>query len=187
MSTARQELLERVIAWFAEHGVGDTSMRTLAEGVGTSHRMLNYHFGSREALLGAVMEEVERAERATLAELLAGADDPFEAGAAFWSHVADTARIFAPLYFELSGHAMLGRPYAHAWRDWLANGWTRGLTGLFLRAGAAPERAESLARLSLAQAHGLLFELALTGDRPGADAAMLRFVEMLRADLARGA
>lgn len=186
MSTARQDLLERVVAWFAEHGVGDTSLRTLAAGLGTSHRMLHYHFGSREALLGAVIERVERAERDILAELLAAVDDPFEAGLAFWRHMADTAQIFAPLYFELSGHAMLGRPYTASWRAWLAAGWVEALARLFLEAGAEPAHAGALARISLAQARGLLFELALSGDRPAADAAMEHFVRMLRAELDRG-
>lgn len=43
----RDELLDRAVGWFAEHGIGDTSMRTLAAELGTSGRMLHYHFGSR--------------------------------------------------------------------------------------------------------------------------------------------
>ncbi|MBV2364480.1 TetR/AcrR family transcriptional regulator [Streptomonospora nanhaiensis] len=187
MSDAREDLLDRVVAWLAEHGAGDTSMRTLAAGLGTSHRMLHYHFGSREALLGTVVERVERRERDALAALRASTADPFEAGMAFWARLADTAQVFAPLYFELAGHAMLSRPYARSWRRWLAEGWSAALARLFLDAGAAPDRAEALARLSLAQARGLLFELALTGDRPAADAAMRRFATMLRAEAAAAA
>jgi AcrR family transcriptional regulator len=183
VGSAREDLLDRVVAWFAEHGVGDTGMRTLAAGLGTSHRMPHYHFGSREALLGAVTERVERRERDTLTGLLAATGGPFAAGLAFWHHVADTARTFAPLHFELSGHAVLGRPYTASWRRWMATGWAKALAGPFRDAGAAPERADTLARLALAQARGLLFEPALTGDRPAADAAMRRFVDLLRADL----
>ncbi|MDA0563825.1 TetR/AcrR family transcriptional regulator [Streptomonospora sp. S1-112] len=183
MSQAREELLDRVVAWFAEHGVGDTSMRALAGGLGTSHRMLHYHFGSREALLGAVIEHVERRERDALAGLLATDADPFAAGTAFWDHLADTAQVFAPLFFELSGHAMATRPAADPWRRRMATGWTDVLARLFRDAGAAPGRADTLARLALAQARGLLFELALTGDRPAADAAMGHFMAMLRADV----
>ncbi|MBK6300027.1 MAG: TetR family transcriptional regulator [Actinomycetales bacterium] len=40
----REELLGQVVAWFAAHGIGDTSLRTLARELGTSHRMLIYHF-----------------------------------------------------------------------------------------------------------------------------------------------
>ena len=63
MTPARDALLARCVTWFADHGVGDTSLRTLADGVGTSHRMLIYHFGSREGLLAAVVEAVEQGER----------------------------------------------------------------------------------------------------------------------------
>lgn len=183
VGTARQDLLERAVTWFAEHGVGDTSLRTLASALGTSHRMLNYHFGSREGLLAAAMEFVEQGERDILAGLLASSEDPIAAGLTFWQHIADTAETFSPLYFELSGHAMLRRPYAESLRQWHAAGWIDAFTDLYADAGATPEQARSLARMSLAQARGLLFELALTGDRPTADRAMEDFVELLRTRL----
>ncbi len=179
--SAREDLLGRAIAWFAEHGVGDTTLRGLARELGTSHRMLIYHFGSREDLLAQVVGAVERAERDTLAALLVGAaEDPYAAGAAFWRHVADTATTFAPLFFELSGLAMQGKPYAAGLRSWLADGWTDGLAAGFEAGGFGPERARQLAQESLAMARGLLFELAVTGDRAAVDAAMDRYTEQIR-------
>ena len=179
--SARDVLLGKALAWFAEHGVGDTSMRTLAAELGTSHRMLHYHFGSREGLLGAVVESVERQERDQLGALLASYDDPFEAGLAFWVDVADAAQAFAPLYFELAGQAMQDRPHAVDLREWLSIGWIEALASLYAAAGHPSERATELARLSLAMARGLLFDLALTGDRDAVDASMDSFVEMARA------
>jgi AcrR family transcriptional regulator len=35
-------------------GIADLSLRQTAAAIGTSHRMLIYHFGSREGLLAAV-------------------------------------------------------------------------------------------------------------------------------------
>lgn len=172
MSAARDELLARCVAWFAEHGVGDTSLRTLATNVGTSHRMLLYHFGSREGLLAAVVESVEQGERDLLQRLLSEVEDPYAAGLAFWDHVADAAATFAPLYFELSGHAMQGQPWAAGLREWLTSGWTQALTDLWIRLGRPAEEAAELARVNLAAVRGLLFDLALTGDRAGADDGM---------------
>ncbi len=183
-STARDELLGRVVAWFAEHGVGDTSLRTLAAGIGTSHRMLNYHFGSREGLLGAVVEAVEQGEQAALLELSAQYDDPFEAGAAFWTRVADRAEIFAPLFFELSAHAMRDQPHATALRTWLRTGWLDALGQGYEQLGVPSDRARTLALQSLAMARGLLFEVAVTGDRPAADLAMARWTAMVRREIA---
>ena len=182
-SPARDELLGRVIAWFAEHGVGDTSLRTLATGIGTSHRMLNYHFGSREGLLGAVVEAVEQAEHGALVELAATHDDPFEAGAAFWARVADRAEVFAPLFFELSTHAMRDQPHAAGLRAWLRTGWLDAISQGYLDLGLPPDRARILALQSLAMARGLLFEVAVTGDRAAADRAMASWTAMVRAEV----
>ena len=177
--SAREDLLAKALTWFARNGVGDTSLRALAADLGTSHRMLLYHFGSREGLLTAVVEAVERDERAALEDLLEASDDPYAAGAAFWVHVADRAGVFAPLFFELAGHAMQGKPYAVSLRTWLAEGWGEVLTTAYQSVGLDADRAAQLARLSLAMARGLLFDVAVTGDRPGADRAMAAYTELI--------
>lgn len=176
--TPREDLLARAVAWFAEHGVGETSLRTLAAGIGTSHRMLNYHFGSRAGLLGAVVEAVERSEHAALLDLGASGLDPREAALAFWARVADRAEVFAPLFFELSTHAMRDEPHAAVLRSWLRTGWTEALCTAYLGLGVPAERARTLALQSLAMARGLLFEVAVTGDRRGADEAMASWTAM---------
>lgn len=176
--TAREELLDRVVEWFTANGVGDTSLRGLAAGLGTSHRMLIYHFGSRDHLLGAVVDRVERTERAVLEDLLARHEDPRHAALAFWDHVADAATTFAPLFFELAGHAMQGKPWAAPLREWLTTGWVETLGELYRSAGQDRATAERTARLTLAMARGVLFDLALTGDRAAADAAVADFTAL---------
>lgn len=175
----REVLLERIVQWFAANGVLDTSMRTLAAGVGTTNRMLNYHFGSRDQLLAAVIQRVCEAERDALAQFLAADGDPVEAGRHYWHHVADTARAFAPLFYELSAHAMYGKPYAESLRGVLTDAWLSGFTQGFARV-TDREHAERLARLCLAVGRGVLFEVALTGDRASADEAIEDFTAMTR-------
>lgn len=168
----RDDLLARAVAWFAEHGVGDTSLRALAAGIGTSHRMLNYHFGSRTGLLAAVVEAVERDERATLERLLTAHDDPFAAGAEFWRQVSDRAAVFGPLFFELASHAMRGEAYAASLRTWLGEGWQAAFATAYEGMGMPPDHADALARISVAAARGLVLEAAVTGDRAAVDRAM---------------
>ena len=62
----RRQLLDALIDAFADGGIGDRSLREIAEAVGTSHRMLLHHFGSRDELLLAIVEEVERRQMAAL-------------------------------------------------------------------------------------------------------------------------
>lgn len=176
-------MLDRVVEWFATHGVLDTSMRTLASGVGTSNRMLNYHFGSREELLAAVIERVCESEREALDRFLADDTDPVEAGRRYWGHVADTASAFAPLFYELSSHAMYGKAYAESLTVVLTDAWLDGFTHGFARV-TDPDHAVRLGRLGLAVGRGVLFEVALTGDRTAADAVIDDFTAMLRLALA---
>lgn len=182
----REALLERIIEWFTDHGVVDTSMRTLAAGVGTSNRMLNYHFGSREDLLGAVIEQVCAGEESALHAYLAASADPFTAGVAYWDHAATTAATFAPLFYELSAHAMYGKPYANRLRTILTTSWLGAFTEGFARV-ADSAQAQRLAHLSLAVGRGVLFELALTGDRGTADASIATFTAMAQHAIAEGA
>ncbi|WP_147916368.1 TetR/AcrR family transcriptional regulator [Ruania zhangjianzhongii] len=164
----REELLGRVVAHLAEHGVGDTSLRTLAERVGTSHRMLIYHFGSRDGLLTAVVASTWARRPQDLEALLTREADPLGAARALWQRLADEASLWGPLFFECAAAAMQGRAWASTLRDWVA-AWNEVLTEVFLRAGHRPEQAARNARTALALARGALFELCLSGDRVAAD------------------
>src|SRR5204862_6013267 len=73
---ARSVLLDRVVADVAEHGLTNRSLRDIAAAVGTSHRMLLYHFGSREGLVSAIVDAVEAAQRTLLRDLAAETSDP---------------------------------------------------------------------------------------------------------------
>jgi AcrR family transcriptional regulator len=174
-ATGRDALLARAIGHFAEHGVGDTSLRALAEEIGTSHRMLIYHFGSREGLLAAVVDTVEQGARDTLARMVEEARveaDPLEAGLRYWRMVTDDALVYGPLFFELSSHAMLGLPHAAELRERLVTTWLDALETMWTTRGVPSLAARQQARLDLAIARGLLHDLLLTGDRAAVDGAM---------------
>jgi AcrR family transcriptional regulator len=176
--TGRDALLERAIGHFAAQGIGDTSLRALAEAIGTSHRMLIYHFGSREGLLAAVVDAVEEGARQTLARMVEEArtdPDPLDAGLHFWRLVTDDALVYGPLFFELSSHAMLGLPHAVELRGRLVTTWLDALASMWRARGVPARRARLQARLDLAVARGLLHDLLLTGDRRGVDAAMRQY------------
>ena len=66
MGDARSELLDRIVDEVAQHGIGDRSLRDLAAAVGSSHRMLLYHFGSRAGLVAAIVVEVEARQRSLM-------------------------------------------------------------------------------------------------------------------------
>src|SRR5690349_15913977 len=85
--TPRERLLEGAVAYVAEHGIGDLSLRSLAAALGTSHRMLIHHFGSKEGLWIEIVRAVEERERGRLEQLLPEpGSDPIEAAREWWKH-----------------------------------------------------------------------------------------------------
>lgn len=168
---SRESLLTGAVEHFAKNGIGDASLRSIATSIGTSHRMLIYHFGSREGLLAEVVRTVEAQQRELLTSLSAKDLPLQEQAEQFWRLVTEAALIYGPLFFELSAHAMQDLPHTEALKADLINVWLPPLTDLFIRAGLPPKDAPAYARLGLASSRGLLFDLLLTGDREGVDEA----------------
>lgn len=177
----RDELLAAAIEHLADHGVDNQSLRGLADAIGTSHRMLIYHFGSRQGVLAAVVQAVEEQQRSTLAAMLddPAASSPRELSLRFWAEVVGPALRYGPLFFELAAHAMQRQPHALTLRTSLVDPWLGPLTTLLERAGHPPARAAVQARLGLAVARGLLLDLLVTGQRAAADEAMALFVDLV--------
>ncbi|RAU99699.1 TetR/AcrR family transcriptional regulator [Mycobacterium colombiense] len=168
----RQQLLDALVAEFATGGIGDRSLREVAAAVGTSHRMLLHYFGSREDLLLAIVEAVERRQMGVLSEL---PTDPAEGFAAMWADLRRPGlRQAERLFFECYARAAQGeKPYARmlpgAVTDWLAE----------VDAVAEAPVDPALARLGLAVARGLLLDLVATDDDAGVDAAAQAFIRLL--------
>jgi AcrR family transcriptional regulator len=169
----RETLLAAALEHVTAHGVGDLSLRALAAELGTSHRMLIYHFGSRDGLLVALAQGVEQRQRERLSALLAEPDlPPDEQARRFWEQLVDPAQWPAErLFFELYGQALQGRPHATPLLDGVVDEWLEPLTALTIRSGIPPAEARAHARLRLAVARGLLLDLLATGDVEGVRAA----------------
>ena len=169
----RRELLDALVEEFAVGGIGDRSLRDVAEAVGTSHRMLLHHFGSRSELLLAIVEEVERRQMTVLHDL---PTEPAEGMAAMWADVRrPELRPFERLFFECYARGAQGEePYARmvpgAVSSWLDE--VDQVTG-----GTADP---AVARLGLAVIRGLLLDLVATDDDAGVNAAAEAFVDLIR-------
>src|SRR5689334_9627092 len=111
---SKERLLASAVDHVAQNGLGDLSLRQLAAAIGTSHRMLIYHFGSKENLLVEVVRVVERRQRDALAELDLDPDlTEAELFRRMWKRLADPALWpHERLFFELYGQALQGRGHS---------------------------------------------------------------------------
>jgi AcrR family transcriptional regulator len=169
----RNELLDALITTFAAGGIGGRSLRELAEAVGTSHRMLLHHFGSRDELLLAIVEEVERRQTTVLDDL---PNEPSAAFATMWANLnREEVRPFERLFFECYARGAAGEaPFARMLPG-AVDGWLHEVDE---RTGGSAD--PTLVRLTLAVMRGLLFDLVGTGDDAAVDAAAVRFAALLR-------
>ena len=169
----RRQLLDALIEEFAAGGIGDRSLRDVAAAVGTSHRMLLHHFGSREDLLLAIVEEVERRQMALVPDLPM---NPAEGFAAMWADLRrPELRQLERLFFECYSRAAQGEKPFTRMVPGAVDGWLREVGA----ATAGVPYDGAMARLGLAVTRGLLLDLVATNDDAGVDAAAKAFIDLL--------
>jgi AcrR family transcriptional regulator len=183
MTGSKQRLLAGTIEYLASHGAGEVSLRRLAAALGTSHRMLIYHFGSKEGLFVEVVRVMEERQREIFTELDLDPDtSPAEAVRRFWRHLADPAMWpYERLFIEMYGRALQGDPCAAPLLESIVRSWLAPLTGWISRQGIPAPAAQAHARLAVAVVRGLLLDLLVTGDREGVEGAMEQFIALYEA------
>ena len=125
--------------------MGDISLRELAAALGTSHRMLIYHFGSKEGLFVESRAGIGAAGAAGAGRAVAASDGRLEdVIRQFWLRLrSPELAANERLFFELYTQALQGREYAKSVLDgvvddWLGPGGRRCVTARGLDARGRP-------------------------------------------------
>jgi len=175
--SARAQLLERVIAFAAAEGIADKSLREIARGAATSHRMLLYHFGSREGLLAAIVAAIEAQQRAVMVAMAEQANTPRELMLGLWEQVSrEELRPFVKLFFEVFGLVAQGAPGTEGLRETLTQPWLIDAAEAGKEIGVASDPAEL--RVGVAVSRGLLLDLVAGADYAEVDEAYRAFVDL---------
>ncbi|MFD0556434.1 TetR family transcriptional regulator [Stackebrandtia endophytica] len=169
MADARSTLLSTLVDQVAHTGLTDRSLRQLATDTGTSHRMLLYHFGSRDGLITAIVSEVEDRQRMLMYDLAADCAGPAQLLEALWRRVSSAETLpFVRLFFEslassrTEADASITSAWLDAGRD-IATRWRVTVD-------------EADLRLAVAVVRGLLIEVLATGDTVAATQSLDRFL-----------
>ncbi len=179
-SEPRTKLLDAAVDYVVEHGLAGLSLRELAAAIGTSHRMLIYHFGSKEGLVVAVVQAVEAEQRAQLAKLRTDPDVPADrAMRLMWRRFTDPAMWpHERLFFEVYSQALQGRTGTTGLLDNIVDSWVEPIADYAVSRGVPRATALADARLAVAVCRGLLLDLLATGDRKSVDAAFDRYLAL---------
>lgn len=177
MSARKQVLLDALIAYLLKHGLADLSLRPMAAEIGTSARLLLFHFGSKEKLLAEVLEEMQARLQRSLEQLRAGDSGLRRAPLLreFWDWTLEK-RNFSSLRLLYQLH-ILAVQNPRTYGRYLAR---NSLNWLETIQAALPEarRTPALATLISAVFDGLFIELMSTGDRRRTTLAIEEFIRL---------
>jgi len=164
-----------------KHGLAEVSLRRLAAELGTSLRMLQYHFGSLEHFLGAVMHQLRR----DLQQELIPDQAPSRAAAlrATWDFYREGEhRRIMELFFFLAGQAAHDAHARTSFLDDVVDTWADALAALGRKEGLDDATAVVEARMLVAATRGLLLDWLLTGDESSTGRAFDRLVQLVTGD-----
>ncbi|MFB7214046.1 TetR/AcrR family transcriptional regulator [Streptomyces sp. NPDC056255] len=169
-SAKRQKIIEAALAAYAEAGSRKVSVRDIAQRVGMTDAGVLHHFGSREALLTAVLKARDAAASAALGESHAD----LRAGLDIVTHNASTPGL-VKLFVDVAAAAAEPEHPAHGFfQDRYTNG-RQNIAALLARHATTPEpeptpvpttpvTPEWAARILLAATDGLQFQWLLEPD-----------------------
>lgn len=169
----REALLADAVDYVLRRGVADLSLRPLAAELGTSDRMLVYHFGSKGQLVEQVLDRTASVLAAMLLEATGSGDDtPTVRLRRVWRQLSGPeAEPYARLWFEVYGLAVRGLEPYRAVTTRTVRAWLDLSKEILVAGGAPPALAQRLATVEVAAIEGLLLDLLATGDRRRIDRA----------------
>jgi AcrR family transcriptional regulator len=169
------ELTDRIIAYLVHHGPADLSLRPMAAAIGTSARLLIFHFGSKEGLLTEVLGTLQGRMRASILRLGSEPVRPGPLLRVVWDWALEEPW-FGQLRLLYQLHALAAQApdtYGAYLQgnalDWMA----------LVQAAQPPDRRDpALVTLIVAVFDGLFLECMSTGDRTRTTAALDRFLAL---------
>jgi AcrR family transcriptional regulator len=135
VATRREELTEAATDYALEHGLIGLSLRPLATALGTSDRMLLYHFADKDDLVATILRATSERSARGLSEL-PQSRDLRTAVLDLWRAVSTgTQERCQWLYVQAAALGLFGRePYASVVRETNAQ-WAAAVSAHFCRVG----------------------------------------------------
>jgi AcrR family transcriptional regulator len=179
----RDRLLKTVVDYVLAEGLVDMSLRPLARAIGSSPRTLLYHFGSKESLVLAVVDEARKRQRALLEGWLRRSAEydtvTLLLGAWRWLS-APRHEPFFRLFFETYGAGLQDRKRYATFLGGAVEDWLAFFRRVLEHGGIGGDRAVNLATILVAVTRGLLLDLLATGQRSRCDRAFRSFVTAIQ-------
>lgn len=182
-SNRKEQLRVDALAYLLKHGLANVSLRPMAAQLGTSARILMFHFKSKEGLLQEVMEELHNRLQSSFLQISAAGDQRDAPLKRYWLWAARGRNFpYLRLLYEAQIVAAQNPKEYGRYMKRASSGWQR----LVFERLSESMRSEAMATLCIAVFDGLFLELINTGDRPRLTRAVDHFIAMARQSIRRG-
>jgi AcrR family transcriptional regulator len=173
-------MLPAIVSILRERGPEGFLLGTIAEQLGTSSRMLIYHFGSRDELLGHAMkvvreQTIEHLDNPAPTTLLQAVDK-------WWDYYMINLSDMQ-LFFHLASRRFDEPSRFTEFASSAVNSWVDYFAKSIETEGHSPKFARVLGRLTIAALRGLIVDLLITGDRDHVESSLEEFRSLLVTEL----
>lgn len=175
MPNRKDELRVAALDHLLVHGLASASLRPMAEALGTSARILMFHFKSKEGLLQEALQELHRRLQASFVAMVDTGPDRVSPLKRFWlwatrpENLPCLRLLYEAQIIAIQNPAKYGRYLEQSSAAWQA---------ISLQAMSEPLRSGPMARLCIAVFDGLMLEYLSTGDLRGATQSLDRFIAL---------
>ena len=168
----RQRLLALIATYCLENGVGDLTLRSLGQAIGTNNRMLLYYFSSKENLIAEALAEATSRFPGIVGALdfLDDHDRPLDARIDDAWRALSAEMVPMRLFFEVFGLAAHHPGRFDNYLRIVGQEWTERAAKALRADGVPASEARLLGRQIVALWRGLQFDLISSGERRAIDA-----------------
>ncbi len=179
----RQELLDRIVVYLAEHGLAQATLRPMAASLDVSINRLVHHFGSKEELITAALNRAIEQQLAVQDAWMKRQPrmTPEEFYRRWWrwmnakpEHLALVRLNYEAAALDTSVTGLAGEVRADQ-----IGVWRHDVEQRLIAAGISAEQVELEAGLAKATFSGLIMDLIATGERKRLTAACDAWLERL--------
>jgi AcrR family transcriptional regulator len=181
-SLRKQQLTKQALDYLVTAGASNLSLRPLAAQIGSSSRLLIFHYGTKDGLIKAIVGELHVRLQNAFAEIVRDAkrptrETPLER---FWQWATSDQQIpYIKLLYELQVLALHRPEFHQEGAQSLSAAWIR----LIQNELSETKYDAATATLFTGIVDGLMLEFLSTGDRKRTTAALEKFVAIMRVHL----
>ena len=173
--TLKPALLEKVLVYLLEHGLANLSLRPLAQAIGSTARMLIYHFESKEQLIVEALGLMQAQQLEALSASPAPQANPRAELRYLWKWFSSPSFLpFVKLLFEIEAQAMNDNALYTDFSKQTLTGWVAFVQSRFT------DYDETKATLVVNVFSGLLLDLLVTHDAERVTRSFEAFAALLK-------